>query len=120
MASIHRPVIVGVVTTLAALSLAGCSEERQVQSKKERLYSAENIQLKKQIQGLESQGSELQQQLDGCSKNKQYLQDQLRKGFGEELTNVLTIFDARYSELIEENSRLKARIEKLEGSQQSQ
>jgi CII-binding regulator of phage lambda lysogenization HflD len=105
-----------VCATLAGL--AGCEPKEPVNERQERLYSAENMELKKEISVLRSQFEKQmqakQQELDKCNKDKAALEEQLSqetvKMFEDSLMSSLM---EQVNQLNNENTQLKADIEAL-------
>ncbi len=107
------------LTVFAVLAgLAGCEPKEQVNDRRERLYSVENMELKKQIAGLgdkyEQDLAAKQQQLDKCQADKSSLEERVQeetmKAFEQSAVNMLM---EQIKQLQDENAQLKAEIEDL-------
>ncbi|MGD9110476.1 MAG: hypothetical protein PVG93_06005 [Phycisphaerales bacterium] len=110
---------IAIVTVCSAVILvAGCEPEPTSSAKQERLYAAENIELKKQMADMEKRHqkelAQKQSLLDKCEEEKEGLKLQAEKEaiklFQDELTNTLMEESQR---LQDENKQLKAKIEEL-------
>jgi predicted nuclease with TOPRIM domain len=99
--------------------LAGCDEGPVASQKQERLYAAENMELKKQIASLqEKSAKELaakQQELDKCNQDKTTLNERLNENTRKAIEQSLmpTLME-RVHQLTDENTHLKSRIKELE------
>jgi DNA-binding transcriptional MerR regulator len=114
------------LTVFAVLvGIAGCEPKEQVNERQERLYSVENMELKKQITELKDKCEQdiaaKQQQLDKCQADMNSLAEQLAdetfKTFEQSAVDMLMDDNKR---LQEENDRLKAEIEDLKKESQQQ
>ena len=99
--------------------LTGCDEEGATSERQERLYAAENVELKKQIAELEEQFQKdlaaKQEELDRCNEDKTALQQQLQENTAKVFTESVTpSLMEQIQELTSENTQLKARIEGLQ------
>ncbi len=108
------------VTFCLILSVVtGCEEQGITSERQERLYSAENMELKKQITELEKQFQNdikaKQGELDKCNEDKTVLQQQLQENTAKVFTESVTPgLMEQVQQLNDENSQLKMRIEELE------
>ncbi len=114
------------LTVFAVLAgLAGCEPKEQVNERQERLYSVENMELKKQIGKLEDKYEQdlaaKQQQLDKCQADVNSLAEQVQeetmKAFEQSAVNMLM---EQIKQLQNENAQLKAEIEDLNKKLQPQ
>lgn len=114
--------ITGTILCLAACTilalLTGCKEEGVTSQKQERLYAAQNMELKNEIARLKEQFEKdlaaKQQELDKCNEDKSVLEQEIEKEtakvFEESLTDMLV---EQVEQLTQENAQLKAEIEAL-------
>jgi hypothetical protein len=118
MKGITKTVVFTMVCS-AFILIIGCEpESKTTDVKKERLFSAENIELKKQIDDLKkTQIKELaakEVQLADCQKENAVIskqaQEETSKALDNEITNMLMEDSKR---LAAENEELKAQIEEL-------
>ncbi len=105
------------VSVAAIMLFAGCEEEYLSDTKKVRLIAVENRQLKKQLEQCRKKVEKQEKRydtdtekqkklLDKCLAKKKGLWEQLHKKTRDQLDSVLGV-------VIEENQKLRARIEKL-------
>ena len=100
------------------MTISGCEPESPTDTKKQRLYSAENMALKKQIAKMEKEHARQltarQEIIDKCEKERDALQQQIDKEtiklFEESV--MMELFE-QINKLTQENSQLQAEIEKL-------
>ena len=115
---------VGKVLVLAIVAgfvfAAGCEEETMSTSKKDRLISAENIQLRDKLEQLEKQLEKQKELLGQCQQEKQTLQEQVKDYEGKSKQKVETMMSLilqsvgkETEKLRQENERLKVQIEEL-------
>jgi hypothetical protein len=105
--------------------LAGCEPKEQVNDRRERLYSVENMELKKQIAALEDKYEQdlaaKQQQLDKCQAEKSDLEERLQeetmRAFEQSAVNMLM---EQNKQLQKENAELKAEMEDLKKESEQQ
>jgi outer membrane murein-binding lipoprotein Lpp len=105
--------------------LAGCEEQSVTTERQERLYSAENMELKKQIAELEKQFEKdlaaKQKELDRCNEDKIILGKQAREETAKILQeDMVDMLSGEIQRLEEENARLTAEIEALKKNSQQQ
>ncbi len=98
--------------------LAGCEPEEPVSERQERLYSAENMELKKQIVNLQEQVEKdiqaKQKELDQCNKDKNTLQQNIKRNSAKFFEDsALPTLMEQIQQLKKENTQLKAQIEAL-------
>jgi len=103
----------GICTLMAALALVGCQESRQVDEKKNRLYSAENITLEKQLAEARQQLNETESQLAECRAENDRLQTEIKENTSKLVMQLLQGMGEKQRKLTEENERLKAELEAL-------
>jgi predicted nuclease with TOPRIM domain len=107
------------VTVCAAVILvAGCEPEPASSTKQERLFAAENMELKKQIADMEKKHkNELaakQLLLDKCEEEKEIFKNQVGKETIKELHNeFVNMLSEEVQRLHKENEQLKAQLEEL-------
>lgn len=107
------------------VGLVGCEPKEQVNERQERLYSVENMELKKQIAELENKHeqelADKQQQLDKCRSEKSLLQEQFGKATMEsfEQSAVKGLME-QIKQLRNENAQLKAEIDNTKQESQQQ
>jgi TolA-binding protein len=80
-----------------------------------RLISAENRQLKKEIETDKKQMAEQKQQLDKCQKERQEWQYKAEKGLQEEVEKMSSIAMTEHQRMTAENEKLSAEIARLKG-----
>ena len=110
--------VVLTVCSILIISIAGCEPEGPVNSQSERLFAAENMELKKELAELEKKYQKdlaHQKELLGkCEEEKKVLKTQMdenvMKSFEDSLTNVLM---EQTQKLHQENTQLKAEIDEL-------
>ncbi|MBN1795326.1 MAG: hypothetical protein JW804_01505 [Sedimentisphaerales bacterium] len=113
-----------VICTLL-ISTIGCEPESNATPRQERLYSAENMELKKQIAQLEkkyekdvvAKDKELQQCLEENKVLTEQIQEETAKALEESLTTMLM---EQVQQLTDENIKLQAKVEQLENTQTKQ
>jgi cell division protein FtsB len=98
--------------------LAGCEPEEPVSERQERLYSAENMELKKQIAELQGQFEKdmqaKQKELEQCNRDKSTLQKNIERNTAKLFEeSALPALMEQVQQLKRENARLKAEIEDL-------
>lgn len=106
------------VVCYVGILVAGCEPEPTSSVKQERLYAAENMELKKQIKDMKKKhGKELaakQELINECEKKKQTLlrqaNEEANKMFEE---SVMSQLMDQVEELKEENKKLRAQLEEL-------
>jgi hypothetical protein len=103
----------GICALLAALVLAGCQENSQVEGKKNRLYAAENIALEKKLSGTQTQLAENESLLAECRAENERLQTQIRENTSKLVMELLQGMGEKQKKLAEENEQLKAELETL-------
>ena len=104
------------------IPITGCEPEGKTTTRQERLYSAENMKLKKQIAQLEkkyeedvvSKDKELQQCLEDNKVLTEQIQMDTAKAMEDSLTDMLM---EQVQQLTDENIKLRAKIEELEKTQ---
>lgn len=115
-------VLIGVAMAL----VAGCAgQQASPNIKQSRTLAAENIELKKQLaqQSREIETLKAQQAdetnkqkelLAACQKEKEILNNKAQQNIRDQVQSVLDPVMAEYEKLREENSELKAQIEKIQ------
>lgn len=110
------------ITCFVIIIFAGCEPtETAVNERQERLYSAENAELKKQLSDSQikyaNELAEKQRQLEQCQTEKEQLANQISeetiKAFEESAVNMLM---EQVGQLTQENAELKAQIAELTGT----
>jgi DNA-binding transcriptional MerR regulator len=105
--------------------LAGCEPKEQVNERQERLYSIENMELKKQIAELQDKCERdlaaKQQQLDKCEADMNSLAEQLAQETFKELEqSIVDTLAKENKQLQDELDQLKAEIKDLKKESQQQ
>jgi dynactin complex subunit len=109
-------VIVLTTTIGVILPLAGCqnsgdaSQITASDSRQTRLLADENVRLKDQIQKQEVQIAKLTKDLQQCGKEE----TKTREDAGKSVTFIIEQTKAQTAKLDDENTKLKAQVEKLE------
>jgi phage shock protein A len=93
----------------------GCQEEQTADVKMSRLISAENRQLKQEIENLKKQIDQQEQNLAQCEKAKQDWQYKAEKGLEKQGEKMMSMMITSEAGLTAENERLKAELAKLKG-----
>ena len=107
------------LTVFAVLAgIAGCEPKEQVNERQERLYSAENMELKNQIAELkdkcEKDMADKQQQLAECLADNIELEKKAREETAKALEqSAVNMLMEQVKELQKENAQLKAEIDDL-------
>jgi outer membrane murein-binding lipoprotein Lpp len=95
--------------------VGGCQEEQTADVKMSRLISAENRQLKHEIEALKKQIDQQKQQFAQCEQERQTWQYKAEKGLEEQGRKMMSMFTTSQAGLTAENERLKAELAKLKG-----
>ena len=118
--AIYKPTI-WMLSAALFVSVAGCEPEGPANPRKERLFAAENIQLKKDLEQLESKltkqcEKEIQKQeklLEKCEKEKKSLKQRLNQDREDSTKGIIFDMLDDIVKLREENLKLKTEIEQL-------
>ncbi len=106
-----------IVAAVFIIVWAGGCQEEQISSdvKMSRLISAENRQLKQEIETLKKQIDQQEQNLAQCEKEKQDWQFKAEKGLEKQGEKMMSMMMTSQAGLTAENERLKAELAKLKG-----
>lgn len=119
MKSYKFKTIITLTVSFVTILVAGCEPENNVDQRQERLYSAENLELKRQINSLEkkyendmkAKEAELNKCLEQNAQLSKQLGDDAIKMFeGEIMTSLME----QVQQLTKENNELKASIEEFQ------
>lgn len=114
-----KTILIIIITSVVFAIITGCEPEGTTENpKKERLYAAENIELKKQIDQMKkTHQSELaanQQLLDSCLEENQMLTQQIEQNTADILNDEITTMMMNETQrLQQENESLMAQIDEL-------
>jgi hypothetical protein len=115
----HKNLLISVIICILLLSLTGCQPETKVDQRQDRLYSVENMELKKQVNSLEKKYEKdmatKKAELDKCNRQLK----QVSKELGNDAmtmfeTDLINSLMKQIDNLTKENQKLKARIKELE------
>lgn len=114
--------LISIAVCAVLISVFGCEPEKTVNTRQERLYSTQNIELQKKIDNLEKKYKKdlgkKNEELLKCRNDNEVLtkqiQDETTKVFANEAMNTLM---EQVQKLTAENNELKAKIAELEKAQ---
>ncbi len=107
------------LTVCAVLAgLAGCEPKETVNERQERLYSVENMELKKQLEKLREQSEKdlqaKQKELDKCNADKTIIEKELSEETAKALKeSLIDMLAEQVEQLTQENAKFRAEIETL-------
>jgi len=115
-------ILTSIAVCVVLILISGCEPENKIDARQERLYSAENLELKKQIDGLEKKYEKdmaaKEAELNKCVQQNERLSKQISDDALKMFENdVMSSLMEQVQQLSQENTELKAKIEQLEKAQ---
>lgn len=112
--TVRKEFVLAVGSCLIVMLIAGCEEQNPSTAKESKLIAYENRQLKEQLAQQEKKIEEQSRLLEECQQRKRGLEERFEEELDAKMNEIIGVFGEADEELRQENSQLKARIEKLQ------
>ena len=113
--TVRKEFILAVGICLIAVLIAGCEEQNLSTAKESKLIAYENRQLKEPLAQQEKKIEEQGRLLEECQQRREVLEERFKEEIDTRMGEVMEVFAQLDKQLNEENNKLKAHVEELQG-----